>query len=162
MAPSPGLLLTIVCGIVLIAQGCGESRPKTYPVTGTVKFTDGSPVRTGFVELIPASGGPSARGSIQTDGSFSLGTFESSDGALEGDYVALVVQHVRPLTPEAARRLGPEHQQHAGANTVVSLKYSTTKTSDLACQVSPNGENVVELTVEPQASPSTRRVESGS
>ncbi len=44
----------------------------------------------------------SARGFIQPDGSFSLGTFKDDDGAVEGEYRVLVAQPV-PSPSEEGR-----------------------------------------------------------
>ena len=136
--------------IVCATPGCGDGRPTTYPVSGSVRFTSGSPVRTGFVELLPSAGGPSARGRLDLQGNFTLETYEKADGAEAGDYVAIIVQHSRPVSAEEGRRLGPAHEQHAGAHQLVSLKYSSRKTSDLKCTVSISSENRLAFTVEPQ------------
>lgn len=79
----------IVCLAVL---GCGESQIPTYPVFGTVVFEDGSPARTGTVELESLDHQLSATGTIREDGSFVLGTYKSNDGACAGQHRAIVVQ----------------------------------------------------------------------
>jgi hypothetical protein len=129
-------------------SGCGGSRPDTYPVTGTVQFANGTPVRTGFVEFLPAAGGPSARGVIGSRGDFRLGTFETADGAPAGEYVVLVTQHVRALTPAEAEKLGPAHQEHASEQVVVSVKYASRDSSDLRYTVSADSKNHFELSVD--------------
>jgi hypothetical protein len=133
---------------LLAASGCGGSRPETYPVTGTVQFADGTPVRTGFVEFLPSTGGPSARGVIGSRGDFRLGTFETADGAPAGEYVVLVTQHARTLTPAEAEKLGPEHLEHAADQVLVSVKYASRDSSDLRCTVKPEPKNHFELSVE--------------
>ncbi|MGI9456898.1 MAG: hypothetical protein ACR2NU_10070, partial [Aeoliella sp.] len=120
---------------------CGASRPRTSRATGTVTFTDGSPVRSGYIEFIPLRDGPSARGVINSQGQFTLGTFETADGAMPGDYSIVVAQHARPVSPEVARRLGPDHEVHAGSSQLVSLKYSDRDTNDLECTVSESDDN---------------------
>ena len=72
--------------------GCGSDQVPTYPVAGRVVFQDGSPVRTGTVELESKQFGTTATGSIQTDGTFVLGTYTATDGAAEGEHNAIVVQ----------------------------------------------------------------------
>lgn len=130
--------------------GCSDGKPATYPVSGSVHFADELPLRTGFVQLLSQSGGPTARGKIASDGTFQLGTFEASDGAPAGDYVAVIVQHTPPVSPSVARSLGPEHDDHAANQKVVSLKYASRETSDLSCTVSRADRNHFEFTVEPQ------------
>jgi hypothetical protein len=78
----------------LAAFGCGESQISTFPVSGTVLFEDGAPVRTGTVELESLDHPLSATGTIREDGSFVLGTYSSNDGACAGKHRAIVVQMV--------------------------------------------------------------------
>ncbi len=106
-------------------------------------------MRTGYVEFVPLAGGPSGRGKIELSGKFKVGTYEAADGVAAGDYVVLVTQHTPPLSPEAARQLGPEHAQHAGSNQVVSLRYADRRDSDLACTVSDSRANSFDFVVEP-------------
>lgn len=72
--------------------GCGESKIPTYPVSGTVVFDDGSPVRTGTVELSSKDHKLAATGKIRDDGTFVLGTYESDDGACAGEHRVIVMQ----------------------------------------------------------------------
>lgn len=44
-------------GAVLLAVGCGESRPPTYPTSGQVSF-NGVPVEDGTVTFLPIEGTP--------------------------------------------------------------------------------------------------------
>lgn len=66
--------------------GCG-SNVKTVPVSGKVKYTDGTPVTKGVI-VFQNSSQPSieARGVIQPDGSFTLTTETEGDGAPPGTY----------------------------------------------------------------------------
>ena len=79
---------------VSLLIGCGESRVPTYPVSGTVVFDDGSPVRTGTVELASVDQKLTATGKIGDDGSFVLGTFTSNDGACAGNHRVIVMQMI--------------------------------------------------------------------
>lgn len=90
--PCRGILL-ILC-LLSLALGCGPDRPATYPVRGRVVFPDGSPVRTGTVELLSQDHGTTATGSISDDGAFVLGTFTEYDGACAGQHDAIVVQFI--------------------------------------------------------------------
>lgn len=98
--------------VLSLVFGCGEAQIETYPVTGTVVFDDGSPVRTGTVELFSPEHGLTATGRIREDGSFELGTYSSNDGACAGDHKVIVAQliindgtvkhskdHGKPLDP---------------------------------------------------------------
>jgi len=103
-----------VCGLfaalILAVAGCGG--PKTYPVTGMVRYADGSPITPlvrGCVEFAFLEGqadvrkGTNARGDIQPDGSFSLTTYGLGEGAVEGRHQAIVV----PPAPENSEDPGP-------------------------------------------------------
>lgn len=87
-------MASIVIFVVTLIVGCGEARVPMYPVSGKVVFSDGSPVRTGTVELESIDQQTTASGTIQNDGTFVLGTYESSDGAAAGQHRAIVVQMI--------------------------------------------------------------------
>ena len=63
-------------------------------MTGIVRI-DGKPLTTGTVRFTPAAG-RAASGTIQSDGSFELGTFTSSDGALVGLHGVSVTAFAAP------------------------------------------------------------------
>lgn len=79
---------------MITLAGCDRG-PTYVPVTGTVKYSDGT-VPTGDIASItfqPASAAPDtkgASGTIQPDGTFSLTTINPGDGARPGDYVVKV------------------------------------------------------------------------
>jgi hypothetical protein len=74
------------------AAGCGKKLPankEVYPVRGKV-LLNGEPVKLGIVELEPVDPeeGVDARGLIQADGTFTVGTYSKNmtDGAVPGEY----------------------------------------------------------------------------
>src|SRR5688572_24281982 len=70
---------------------CSRAPHPTYPVEGTVKFANGSPLEGGWIECVPKSGPRvTARSQIQPDGTFRLGTFSMSDGAVAGLHRVIV------------------------------------------------------------------------
>ena len=76
--------LTLAVGVgVLALAGCG--RNDLHPVSGTVRFPDGSPLTTGRVVL---DYGPQANrggwGYIKPDGTFTLGSLTQTDGVRAG------------------------------------------------------------------------------
>jgi predicted small lipoprotein YifL len=81
--------------IAITLAGCG-GRGHTYvPVTGTVKYSDGTVPKGDIASITfqPASVGPDykgASGSITPDGTFSLTTIDPGDGARPGEYVVKV------------------------------------------------------------------------
>ena len=100
------------------------------------------------MELIPLAGGPSARGKIDLQGNFTAGTYENADGAVAGDYQVLIIQHAPVVRGEDVHRLDSSHQQHAGADALVSPKYSSRDSSDLKCSVSASEKNHFDFIVE--------------
>ncbi len=72
--------------------GCGSDQP-TYPVTGTVHYTDGKPLKAGTIEFESITAKPpvTARSPIGLDGSFTLRTFDKADGALPGRHRVAII-----------------------------------------------------------------------
>jgi hypothetical protein len=65
---------------------------KVYEVKGSVVLADGKPLTGGTVEFEPVSGSVyHASGEIGSDGTFSLKTADSGDGAAPGEYRVKVV-----------------------------------------------------------------------
>jgi hypothetical protein len=94
-------------------------------VTGKVVYKDGadiSPLAGGLVVFEPLDAGArdSARGEIQPDGTFRLGTFKDADGAPAGRYRALV----SPPTP-------PPTQEKRPARPAIHSRYLSPATSPL-------------------------------
>jgi hypothetical protein len=92
-----------VAGLALVlalAAGCGSAN--TYPVRGKVIFKDGAPLPGGQVVFRPVDEKlqVSARGDIQPDGRFALGTYKEGDGAVPGKYQALINPPVPPKVKE--------------------------------------------------------------
>jgi hypothetical protein len=79
--------------LALVASlGCGGSSDELIPVSGTVKFADGSPAsfESGRVVFEPVAGGPSASGSVEQDGTFAMMTATPGDGVKPGQYKVVV------------------------------------------------------------------------
>jgi hypothetical protein len=91
----------VVAAFVLLVgvAGCGGY----YPVHGKVTYPDGSPVTKGIVvfESNGAANAISARGEIQADGTYQLGTDKPGDGVPAGKYRVLVTPRLEnPDAPE--------------------------------------------------------------
>lgn len=122
------------------AIGCSQSDAKLGQVTGTVRV-GGQPLTTGKVLFQPAAG-RGAMGVIQSDGSFTLGTYGDADGALIGEHKVAVVAF------EPAKLGRPEPGQPLKqAKPLVAEKYLAHGTSDLTFEVKP-GENSPEFNLE--------------
>jgi hypothetical protein len=88
-------LVPLACLFTLLGvSGCGGG---LYPVQGQVVYEDGTPMTEGFVICEMQEGGAAvmARGPIQPDGTFRLGTRKPGDGARPGKYRVLVTPRAR-------------------------------------------------------------------
>jgi hypothetical protein len=78
--------IPLICSLMTLAiAGCGSKYPPTAPVKGKI-IINGKPVTTGRISFHPTTGERPAMANIQPDGSYSLTTFESGDGALLGHH----------------------------------------------------------------------------
>ena len=88
-------LLTLAAAAVLVAGCGGNDLRKTYPVTGTVTI-DGSPADPGVLVWLHPQFPESdkypihPRGETKQGGEFKILTYNTDDGAPEGEYVATV------------------------------------------------------------------------
>ncbi|HEV3204022.1 MAG TPA: hypothetical protein VGY77_06555 [Gemmataceae bacterium] len=130
----PGLA---VIGLpLLVVIGCGGK--KLYPVEGKVVFPDGTPMIGGWVEFEPMDGkaNVSAKGQIQKDGTFRLGTNREGDGAIEGRHRILIVP---PLPPRLEER--------GALKPLIAQRFQRFETSGLEFTVTP-GKNFCPIKVE--------------
>lgn len=129
-----GVFAAFVCSCSLLT-GCGSGNPTTYEVTGTVVFTDGQPLTEGSVEFETKHKDKpiTAIGQINLDGTFELGTFEATDGALPGEHRVAVFSHaVIGTKHERPDKLPP---------MVLDPKYSDINTSGLKFTVKEDSNN---------------------
>ena len=135
------------CLIVsLLALFCGCNTPhetaKTYPVQGTVKFKNGTPVRTGKIEFLSDDGQWTATGEIDEDGHFTLGTNDGADGAVLGKHKIMITQVFIPGHPTMSLET---------AGPPVASIYNSFGTSPLTIEVEDASVNrlTIELVSEP-------------
>lgn len=133
--------LAFIC--ISMVAGCGASQVPTYPVSGTVVSDDGSPVRTGTVELESRDHKLTATGTIRQDGSFVLGTYASDDGACAGEHRVIVTQLI--INDGTV-----QHTKDHG-NPVDPL-YASYNSSPLTASVSEKSENTLKLIVKSRRS----------
>jgi hypothetical protein len=124
--------------LLAILPGCGDGdRLPTYPVSGNVGFPDGTPLSGGWIILESPEAGLAARGVIQPDGTFRLGTYDSFDGAVAGKQLVAVI----PAAPEG---YDPDK------GTVppgVHPRFMHMDTSGLEIEIDPDGENHFQIDV---------------
>jgi hypothetical protein len=114
----------IVC---LFLLGCSPSGDmQTAPVKGKVTY-NGQPLPSGTVMFVPTQG-PAATGEIRPDGSYSLGTYGTSDGAVLGKHKVTItaLADMGELLPEAQDPTPPP---------LVPDKYLSHETSGLEVEV---------------------------
>jgi hypothetical protein len=129
------LVLTLVVGLGLAVCGCGSDELPVAPAKGTVKY-QGKLLEFGSVIFQPEKG-PPARGTIQSDGSFVLGTYGSSDGAIIG-------KHKVRITCSETQKPGytPPTGEEAGVGkSMIPKKYVSFRSSGLTKEVTESGPN---------------------
>ncbi len=97
-----GSRTALIVGAALLA-GCGTGQKAVFPATGKVMF-QGKPAPKAVVWLHPetSDGGPGEvrpRGEVADDGSFSLSTYKTDDGAPAGRYRVVVFWYKNWLRP---------------------------------------------------------------
>jgi hypothetical protein len=148
------LAVSLVSGLgLLVVLGCGDDTglPQRYSVTGTVTYK-GKNVPKGRVDFVPEGTGGEARpatGDI-VDGSYSLTTAETDDGAIPGTYKVTVT--AMELDVSAGKVTAGGGQQFAqsksaakalkSAEYLVPKKYSSPETTDLTAEVEAKSNKI--------------------
>jgi hypothetical protein len=91
---APCALMLFLALLSLILTGCG-SKPETVPLSGTVKFPDGSPAAGAYIVFEGVDQPISATGVIEGDGTFRVRTFGKDDGIAKGRYRVVVTPPAR-------------------------------------------------------------------
>ena len=119
--------------------GCG-SDAELGSVHGVVRL-DGKPVATGTVRFLPTAG-RAASGKIESDGSFVLGTYGKSDGALIGMHQVAIIAYETPASTGGR----PDTTKASPGTTkpLVPMRYMAPGTSGLTFEVKP-GQNYAEF-----------------
>ena len=134
---------------VLPFSGCGSNsnRPRTAQVKGKVLF-DGKPLELGSLLFVPKGGGPPAQGNIASDGTYQLGTFTETDGAVLGEFQVIISAWTQPKggpgLPEDAIR------GDVGPISLIPEIYGDITKSGLSAVVQDQ-ENTIDFTLEKKA-----------
>jgi hypothetical protein len=139
------IVLSIVLGGVL---GCHrDDRLPTARVTGIITL-DAKPLAFGSVIFEPIGGQRLAKGHIQADGSYELGTYAQKDGAVLGPHRVAVIAR-EPLPADAPRNpVNP----HVGRSAIPEF-YNDTARSGLTFEVKSDGPNVFDIRLSSSAKP---------
>jgi hypothetical protein len=115
--------------LLTLLSSCRPSYQRdTAPVRGRVTV-DGQPVTSGYVIVTPSSG-RMAKGIIQDDGSFIMGTYSASDGVQLGSHS--VVVHPVPSDESSSRSRPPTGPK-------IPERYGLAGTSQLRIEVTNDG-----------------------
>ena len=146
--------------VLLWVAGCGPSGPAVEPVSGTVKFADGSPLTQGKIVFAPVAGGDvvdvSPMGQVKEDGSYTLltGEFEGAPagtykvyflGAESGGYVAQDDSGEDDETVTDA--------DYSGGELLIHSKYLNPTTTDIEVEVKPGGGDIAITVDKPDGGP---------
>lgn len=128
------LVILFVCTLsavaLVFAVGCEESKTNVGRVEGIVRL-DGKPLTGGKIQFLPPAG-RSAIAEIRSDGTFTLGTFGNSDGALIGTHKVAVIA----FEPGPAGRPDPA-KPRSPLKPLVPERYLAAGTSGLTYEVKP-------------------------
>ncbi len=116
-------LAVLAAALLLAGPGCGSGKPKLYKVSGKVTL-DGQPLSGAVVQFVPAdpaSGLEIARGTTSSDGVYNLTTYNTNDGAMEGDYKVLITKSVQGA---AAPTAGPMDGKNMAETMARNMKES--------------------------------------
>ena len=115
--------------LLVFLVGCGGNKR----LTGTITYTDGSPVTLGFVYFESTTSSFQARGEIMSDGTYEVGSVTAKDGVPPGEYAVFVLS---------------ERRGDSGRLPLVAPKYTSSATSGIVCKV-PAPKNRFDFQVEP-------------
>jgi len=157
-------LFLVTVAISLLSAGCGPGaegdagRKPLYKVNGKVTMS-GGPVANAMVSFSPKQNQPVATGRTNTEGQFTLTTYDPADGAAEGDYVVLVTKELAaPPTAASGHTPGKAFDSSAmhkaaapggGGTGALPDKYSRSDRSDLNVTVTKSGPNEIVLDLKP-------------
>ncbi|WP_131282331.1 carboxypeptidase-like regulatory domain-containing protein [Blastopirellula marina] len=78
---------TLLAAVLMLhLTGCSPGGIATYPTSGKVTYTDGSPVTGGLIIFADSEQNISSEGVIESDGSYYMGTYSGDDGVPQGNY----------------------------------------------------------------------------
>lgn len=118
-------LFNIFCVFVFLAflVGCGSGK---VPLGGKVTFSDtGEPLTKGTVAFL--KGGEISRGTIQSDGTYTIGTERETDGLPPGNYQVYISGSEKTISIDAEKGNDYEPQ--------IAPKYENPDTSGLTVEV---------------------------
>ncbi|MFO0890996.1 MAG: carboxypeptidase-like regulatory domain-containing protein [Isosphaeraceae bacterium] len=112
-----GLMVLVVFAALIFAWINWVSRPRPFPVSGTVTF-NGQPLSGGRIILVPSTAsGQQATGQFVA-GRYTVTTFSTNDGALPGTYSVVIVSPGVPMNYQSQATSGLTVQIQKSTNTI--------------------------------------------
>ena len=138
----PSIVWAPAAWVILFAAmiiGCEKSdRLRTYPVSGTVTFPNGSTIGLSSIIFESHEYSIPATGVVEEDGTFTLGTYEEDDGAVAGKHIVTITpMQPEDFDPDANRRVPP----------TIDPSYMHPDRSGLEFEVTEDGPNHFEIQV---------------
>ena len=136
-------VFVLVLGLAVTLCGCGKSNQKeTFSVKGVVSF-EGKPLEFGSVVFVPKGGGPTAMANIARDGSYELGSYSETDGAVPGIHQVMILADKPAGTGAGALPEDSIRKPTGGNVSVIPEKFADLVNSGLevTVQSQPNRVN---------------------
>ncbi|MDR2761072.1 MAG: carboxypeptidase-like regulatory domain-containing protein [Planctomycetaceae bacterium] len=113
-------ILLFIVSALLFCVGCGSGK---VPLSGTVTLDDGTPLNVGAV--IFATDTFSAKGNIDANGNYVMGTLRTNDGLPAGTYKVYI---------EGATTVITSNKQET-SRSLIDDQYSSYDSTPLSCEV---------------------------
>ena len=137
------LAVSILVTVGIVLTGCSSSsRPRTYPVTGTVT-SQGKPLAGAAITFVPTgSEGEAASAITNSNGKYGLTTWRAGDGARPGEYRVKISKQeqqtvdsskmVKNLSIEEEQKIYVESKKpRPPTKSLIPSKYQDDQTSGL-------------------------------
>jgi hypothetical protein len=159
---NPSFVSAILLSISLAASGCSDPgsalKKPVYSASGTVKLF-GAPIGGATVAFAPQDGQPTAFGTTDAQGNFTLTTYDFKDGAAVGKYKVVISKVATTAAKSVAG--GADHEAEAEAvsaanshdaegaalasASLVPPQYGSAADSPLTAEVKSSGDNVFDF-----------------
>ena len=132
----------LFCAAVVMLSGCkrDDGLPECAPVSGKVTIGD-EPLASAMVTFHPAGEGNRGQSATDVDGTYTLTTYGTEDGAIVGQHSVTVERHIPPMPSQPGGKL-------PSAKSVVPPKYHVPSSSPLKFEVKSGTNNVFDIRIE--------------
>ncbi len=148
------LHIFIACLVLALLAGCQEksNRLPVYKASGVLKYRD-KPLDRATVSLYCPANGATSYSMTNPNGEFVLSTYETGDGAPEGEYIVTVTKMTENDDDGSyIDENGDIHEKRGGGGggirSLIPEKYSNQELSELRFTITPEGPNNVELNLQ--------------